>query len=274
LTEVVDTFNTHGISSSSALSDERGSLMQCETVRKELASLLKLDENVPIGAIIGELRTASRLLHNRIRDLDEGAAKSDLLVQKLEEIAKLESEISQFRSKVNKASSLLTQLEDIAAKLDKKQVLSDFVNSNRQQICDHFISIHSPREFRDIRFESLGSEGIRFIRTSGKESSLSEISTGQRAAFTLAIFLTLNGLVKDGPPYLLLDDPVATVDDLNALAFFDALREVSIASDKQVFFATANDRVATLFARKFSFLGDNFKHVNTPFKRRPVSEHG
>lgn len=61
---------------------------------------------------------------------------------------------------------------------------------------------------------------------------------------------------------VLIDDPVAHVDDLNALSFLDYLRDLAVTSKKQVFFATADARVAALFTRKFGFLGDDFKRID------------
>jgi exonuclease SbcC len=49
------------------------------------------------------------------------------------------------------------------------------------------------------------------------------------------------------------------VDDLNILSFLDTLRELVIDGKRQVFFSTASNRIANLFARKFDFLGKAFK---------------
>jgi ABC-type lipoprotein export system ATPase subunit len=62
--------------------------------------------------------------------------------------------------------------------------------------------------------------------------------------------------LKTAPPVLLIDDPIAHVDDLNALSFLDYLREVVLAGGRQIIFATANEKLATLFERKFDFLGE------------------
>jgi DNA repair protein SbcC/Rad50 len=87
------------------------------------------------------------------------------------------------------------------------------------------------------------------------------VSTGQRAALAVSIFLALNSLLKNGPAIILLDDPVAHVDDLNTLSFFDYLREVAVRNKRQIFFATANDKLANLFRKKFDFLGEQFKEI-------------
>jgi len=75
----------------------------------------------------------------------------------------------------------------------------------------------------------------------GSVASLSQISTGQRAALVLSVFLTLNSSLRQGPPMMLVDDPVAHVDDMNSLALLDYLAEVAEAGQRQIFFATADD---------------------------------
>ena len=63
------------------------------------------------------------------------------------------------------------------------------------------------------------------------------------------------------PKFLLLDEPVANIDDLNVLALLDFLRELVITHKRQIFFTTANRNVARLFRRKFSFLLQDFQEL-------------
>lgn len=66
-------------------------------------------------------------------------------------------------------------------------------------------------------------------------------------------------------------DPIAHVDDLNSLSFLDYLREVVLTGKRQVFFATANDKLAALFERKFDFLGaEGFCRFNLQREAGPV----
>jgi len=88
------------------------------------------------------------------------------------------------------------------------------------------------------------------------------ISTGQRAAFALSVFLAQNAKLKVGPRVILIDDPIAQVDDLNCLSFLDYLREIALTETRQIFFATASNKLANLFERKFDFLGDKFIRHN------------
>lgn len=92
---------------------------------------------------------------------------------------------------------------------------------------------------------------------------MNQISTGQRAALGLSIFLAQNTQLSSAPPVILIDDPIAHVDDLNSLSFLDYLREIILTDRRQLFFATANDKLATLFERKFDFLGsEKFRRIN------------
>ncbi len=43
----------------------------------------------------------------------------------------------------------------------------------------------------------------------------------------LSVFLTLNLSLSSGPPFMLIDDPIAHIDDLNALSFLDFLADIA-----------------------------------------------
>ena len=91
---------------------------------------------------------------------------------------------------------------------------------------------------------------------------LNQISTGQRAALMLSIFISLNLSLKSGPPYMLIDDPIAHIDDLNVLSFLDLLADVAETGHRQIFFATANEKLAHLFQKKMEFLGADFQTLD------------
>jgi len=68
----------------------------------------------------------------------------------------------------------------------------------------------------------------------------------------------------------LIDDPIAHVDDLNSLSFLDYLRELVLMHDRQIYFATASGKLATLFQRKFDFLGEeDFKMIDLSREYHP-----
>jgi DNA repair exonuclease SbcCD ATPase subunit len=158
--------------------------------------------------------------------------------------------------RIRGAIDILNELLDPES---RQKVLQNFFEKNFQFFKEAFLKIHAPDEFEDIRLGEEDADALLLKRKTTKEwEPLTKLSTGQRSAVALAIFLTLNRQLNNGPNIILLDDPVAYIDDLNILSFFDFLRELAIRENRQIFFATANRKISGLFRQKFSFLGDGF----------------
>lgn len=158
---------------------------------------------------------------------------------------------------------VIDQLDHLLNKRSKMQFLAEFVTANRQEIVGIFRQIHSPLEFEDISFDD---NKVKLQDRDGHWHTINQVSTGQRTAVALSLFMSLNKKLFKGPNIIMMDDPVTYVDDLNTLSFFDYLRELVEQSDRQVFFATANSDIAFLFEKKFAYLGANdFKRFD--FKR-------
>lgn len=151
-------------------------------------------------------------------------------------------------------------LTALATELSLDRATKKSLDAIGEEINAAFVRIHSPNEY-----EYVGNREVLLRSRESQESwSLDRVSTGQRSAFALSVFLALNRTAVNAPPVILIDDPVAHVDDLNALSFLDYLRDLAVHSRRQIFFATADTRIASLFARKFSFLGEDFKRINLP----------
>lgn len=120
-----------------------------------------------------------------------------------------------------------------------------------------FGRIHAPAEY----LLTANAETPLRRRDNNLPVQLNQVSTGQRSAYALSMFLAMNAQVKAGPKVILLDDPISHIDDLNALSFLDYLRNLVIKSDRQVFFATADEKIAGLFVHKFGFLGKEFRTI-------------
>jgi hypothetical protein len=172
---------------------------------------------------------------------------------------KLSEEFSRLKSLVEKYENARQTLGNIRSNHSLESAMKDALSQNRDGIETIFSRIHSPDEFK-----GLGSNYKTLVRKENDEvAELSQISTGQRAAFALSIFLAKNAQLKNAPPVVLIDDPIAHVDDLNSLSFLDYLREIVLSGSRQIFFATANTKLASLFERKFDFLGaEGFKRFD------------
>jgi DNA repair exonuclease SbcCD ATPase subunit len=154
-----------------------------------------------------------------------------------------------------RAKTALNVLDKLLGSDYKAAYLQQVLAEHRQKLSTIFSRIHAPHEFKDVNIEPY----VLLERHTGVKSAVCEISTGQRAALALSIFLSLNSSVSTRAPWLLFDEPVVHVDDLNILSFLDMLRDLVLLGSRQVFFATANTRIADLFAKKFDCLGTEFR---------------
>lgn len=99
-----------------------------------------------------------------------------------------------------------------------------------------FKRIHVPAEY----MVTSDAETPLRRRDNSSAIQLNQVSTRQRAAYVLSMFLAMNAQVTTGPKAILLDDPISHIDDLNALSFLDYPRNLVLKSNRQVFFATAD----------------------------------
>ncbi|MBD2869049.1 SMC family protein [Paenibacillus arenilitoris] len=143
---------------------------------------------------------------------------------------------------------------------------AEFVKSNFEAIGKLFVALHAPNEFAGLHLSE--DNELTAVRKGGRgRCALYQMSTGQRTAVILAIFFVMHLAMDTAPKFLMLDEPVANMDELNVLGLLDFLRQLAVARGTQIFFTTANPQVATLFRRKFSFFKDDFRAYR--FERHP-----
>jgi DNA repair exonuclease SbcCD ATPase subunit len=202
-----------------------------------------------------------------IKELREENNRGLLLTKCRLTIKEAKKELDEKSPILNRINLAVGTIKAILSSTENNRFLESFIQDNAKEIGFIFGKIHSPREFNEIIFEK--SE-IKLKRIdSNKKHTLSRISSGQRSALALAIFLSLNRKLEKGPNLIIFDDPVVFTDDLNILTFLDYLRELVINEDRQVFFSTANQKLASLFRKKFSFLGEEFSEE--PLTRSSVA---
>ena len=178
-------------------------------------------------------------------------------------ISEREDSIGEISPQLQRAEEGIALFTQVMREHSIEKLLKQFVDENHARISSILLDIHAPKEFQGVE-SWVGPGGIRLVRNDQAKTrcDLTQISTGQRSAIALSIFLTLNEKLKTAPPLIMLDDPVAQVDDLNMLAFIDYLREIAITGSRQLFFATANDKVGAIFSQKFGGLGAAFQEIN------------
>lgn len=245
----------------STLSELKERLVATEVLLNRLDSFnsyLPLLSTQPLSELALTIETVRRVAG----DYQATLSKEQSAVSVLAEATKRKDQIEQQLAGLTPRIKRLTEAREVLTKIQSEHSLNDAMDDalkqNRAAIEAIFSRIHSPAEF-----SGLGDNLTTLKRKHGGDATLREISTGQRAAFALSLFLAQNAQLRTAPPLILIDDPIAHVDDLNCLSFLDYLREVVIAGDRQIVFATANEKLAALFERKFDFLGgDKFKRYN------------
>jgi DNA repair exonuclease SbcCD ATPase subunit len=226
-------------------------------VNEALADTTRIERNVSLHVtddftqIKRRLTTFSETLERVQRALKQVEEK-DLLEKRLgTNLKENEQEITTLEPPQQRAKQAIDLISGLLKSENKEQHLAGTIKDHRERLSALFCKIHAPNEFEGVELN--GQLSLR--RSTGTSSSVFEISTGQRAALALSIFLAMNSSVSNRAPWLIFDDPVAHVDDLNILSFFDTLRDLLLLGNQQIFFATANSRIADLFVRKFDFLG-------------------
>ena len=209
----------------------------------ELEALLREAHELAI-----RLRTADA----KERDLGEAVKRDAKAVEDAT------AELAALRVQAARVDSARAVIANLVQKQSGKVLTNQVLRENGAQIAATFARIHAPSEF-DVE---VGEDGLKIMRRATKTNvDLHEMSSGQRAAFTLSLFLAMNGRLNTGPRLILFDDPVAHVDDINTLSFLDHLREIALGGERQLFFATADSKLAGLFARKFRFMGEQFRQI-------------
>ena len=199
-------------------------------------------------SVLGAINALDQALHALASDANTSTALSKA-ENDYEESKKRAARLAEVS---RNQKSALDVLETLIRESSLENATRGALDSIAVQINDVFGRIHTPRED-----EYRGHDDHMLqTRTSQEPRTLEQVSTGQRAAFALSIFLALNLTAQSAPPLLLIDDPIAHIDDLNALSFMDYLRELAIHGRRQIFFATADSRIAALFEKKFAFLGE------------------
>jgi exonuclease SbcC len=226
-------------------------------VINEASSFLDLLPSTDLSAICSSLEAAvlgAKKVMATLQSDDYSSTGLTKLREQLEEISRRHGRIV---AAIERLTGAQRCLDDVFENLSLDAASVAVVGATHKVADSIFGRIHAPAEYQVTE-----DAGIPLRRRDNKAAvQLNQVSTGQRAAYALSMFLAMNAQVNEGPKVLLLDDPISHIDDLNALSFLDYLRNLLLKSDRQIFFATADERVAGLFAHKFGFLADDFKTI-------------
>jgi ATPase subunit of ABC transporter with duplicated ATPase domains len=171
----------------------------------------------PATRPLDELTIEAELIHKLAVDLKTAVVRENQLQSEQTEVVRrkavIERRISELRSRSDRLSNAHLTLQYLRKEHSLRDAMKDALEQNRATIERIFARIHSPAEFA-----GLGANWTKVVRRRDrKEADLNEISSGQRTALAMAIFLSQNSQLTVGPPVMLIDDPIAHIDDLNSL---------------------------------------------------------
>jgi DNA repair protein SbcC/Rad50 len=193
-----------------------------------------------------------------------------LLERKDKEISNIKEQIDYVNVKIKRCETAIQVLSDIGS---LKQYGDEFVSSNFKAISQLFVALHSPNEFERLEWTE-DNKIVAKRKGSDQLCAIHQMSTGQRTSVILSVFFIMHLVMESAPKFLLMDEPVANMDELNVIGLLDFLRQLTITRGTQLFFTTANPQIATLFRRKFSLLRELFYsfHLRRDIEG-PVSIH-
>jgi exonuclease SbcC len=227
----------------SKLRERRQALHSGSVLLDEVAHVIEVDNDEPIERLLVRTRSARNAANNFAASLPRVAFQSRL--QELQgEIDRNNRDLAQAREQHVRAETACSVLNEILTVNSREKYLQRFFEIHKKAIVRIFRRIHVPHEFVEIDFHETGPMEIALITERDRQQRrLSEVSTGQRAALAVSIFLALNSLLKNGPPIILLDDPVAHVDDLNTLSFLDYITYIGVKNNRQKILTKAKDKL-------------------------------
>lgn len=202
-----------------------------------------------VAASVGELLSALTWAHGA-----EPIATLEGTVADLEE-AITEAKVRATKASVNEESAKLLERAAVRA---TTAVTSQRFEFYRPVIQDVYRRLDPHPTFTDLRFEVgvYRERGVASPQVFDPEQRIDAdpllvFSSSQANVVALSAFLALGWAAgDDAMPFLLLDDPLQALDDVNALGFADLCRH--LRSDRQLIVSTHDPRLAGLLERKLA----------------------
>ena len=271
--------------SESAIVDHQKKIQQNEQreelLRSEIHSLesqleaLDMDINRAIEQALETLRTKFELPATGV--LGEWVLKYHAVYDKCElEVERLEAQnsialerqmLAEYKATIKRVEPMVERCARAVQAFEKMPSLSSFVEkgirSNIQQISKFFKWMHHSGEFEKLDIDDKGIYAVRCLNN--QEVRTYEMSTGQRSTIAMAVMFALHMAAPDAPQFLLLDEPLATMDDTQVLNVLDILKSMA-EQNTQIFFTTANGIMINLF--KECFKNTTFDYKEYQFVKR------
>lgn len=256
--------------------EQREELLRADIHRYDsMLEALEMDANREIEQALENLKAKFELPDDETFGI--WASRYHFLFDKCElEIKRLESAdsiafekkmLEDYKATVKRVEPQVARCAKAVQAFERMPSLSSFVEkgikSNIQQISKFFKWMHHSGEFEELGIDLDGIYAIRGLNH--QKIRTYEMSTGQRSTIAMAVMFALHMAAPDAPQFLLLDEPLATMDDTQVLNVLDILKSMA-EQNTQIFFTTANGIMINLF--KECFKNTTFDYKEYQFVKR------
>ena len=176
-------------------------------------------------------------------------------IKQVELYSNVEYEKQQAREYQQQVTSLQRQLNRCQAAIaafnrmpSLKTFVTDTVEANIQRISYYFRWMHHSGEFESLGIDEVGVYAIRSV--DNRLVRVYEMSTGQRTSLAFSVMLAFYSVADTAPKCLLLDEPLATMDNVQAGNALDILKSLA-DQGTQIFFTSASLDTIKLFQNFF-----------------------
>ncbi len=186
--------------------------------------------------------------------------------------------LMEYKEKATKLEPMVMRCASAVQAFERMPSLSSLVDqqlSNKiDTISKLFTRMHHSHEFERLGIDNEGLYAIRMYNS--EKIRIYQMSTGQRATIAMAVMFTLHISAKEAPQFLLLDEPLATMDDIQVKDVLDILEEMA-QEGTQIFFTSANGIMIRLFKEHFRDTKYDYKEyqfikrVNMPSEIKETS---
>lgn len=205
------------------------------------------------------VRSSRQPLYDLLEAIDRSADQS-ALERATAELGHIEAEHSEAALQLEGALSRARTMKELAtATIEARvEVTETRLRSLQPLVADIYHRLDPHPAFKTVDFEldtyyRRGTTSPLVVDSVAGVSAdpLLVFSTSQANIVALSYFLAMSlSMAEDGLPFLLLDDPVQSMDDVNVLGFADLCRH--LREDRQLIVSTHEKRLSGLLERKLA----------------------
>lgn len=217
------------------------------------------DFSIQGRAAAEHLRKVRRQLHELLEAYDRQADQADI-ERAAAEIRNLETAVEASKSHLEAESAVAKRLREFSERTreSRLEVTRERLNSIEPLVANIYQRLDPHPAFKSVEFEldMYYNRGTSSPRVSDLEEQLSAdpvliFSTSQVNIVALSYFIAMSlSMERTGLPFLLLDDPVQSMDDVNVLGFADLCRHLRLR--RQLIVSTHERRLSGLLERKLA----------------------